>query len=142
MQRSHFLFTTLDWVRRDESGIQSIEVLGFFPIVLLSMMIFWQIAAVGYTGVVAAGAAREGAVTAARGGNVDAAVRNASPGFDGRRWWRLLTPPCSTFSGAPVTVEVELEVPHVEFAFFGALDSYPHVKAQSTARCEIGFSFP
>ena len=142
MQQRHSLVTYIRELIRDEQGVQSIEFLGFFPLVLLTMMIFWQLAAVGYTGVVAAGAAREGAVTAARGGNVDAAVRNASSGFDGRRWWRYLTPPCSTFSGAPVTVEVELEVPHIEFAFFGALDKYPRVKAQSTARCEIGFSFP
>lgn len=147
MQRCRALLNSMiRFLIGEEGGVQAIEFLGFLPMVLLTQTVAWQFFYVGYTGVVASGAAREGAVTAARAGSdmgaIDAAVRGASRGFDGRRWWTLLTPPCETFTGAPVTVQVQLEVPHVTLPFIGPLDIYPRVTAVSTARCEVGFSLP
>src|SRR3954468_18207648 len=49
----------------DERGIELVEFVGFVPIVLLAVAIGWQFFLVGYTGVVASSAAREGARAAA-----------------------------------------------------------------------------
>jgi hypothetical protein len=124
----------------DNGNAQFIAYLSTIPLILLAMLTAFQFILVGYAGIVASGAAREGAVTAARGGNITAAVVNASPGFDGRRRWRLLSPPCSLFSNQMVTVEVTLEVPHVTFVLIGPLESYPRVTTQSSAKCEIGYT--
>jgi hypothetical protein len=121
----------------NERGAAIIEYIGFFPLVLLVLVIAWQFVLVGYTGIIAAGAAREGARAAATRENVDRAVRNASPGFDGRRWWQPLAGyPCSDYSSHPVTIQVQLEVPHVLFPFVGSLGNYPKVTQRATVRCE------
>lgn len=127
----------------DEHGVELIEFLGFVPLVLLILVIAWQFILVGYTGVVASGAAREGARAAAVREDVDRAVRFASPGFDGRRQWTALGGyPCSTYSGGPVTIQVRLEVPHVTFPFIGALNQYPVVTSKATMRCEPPYQSP
>jgi hypothetical protein len=121
---------------REERGVELIEFLGFFPLILLALVIAWQFMLVGYTGLVASGAAREGARAAATREDVERAVRFASAGFDGRRQWQPLAGyPCDTDSH-PVTIQVELEVPHVVFPFVGGLGQYPRVTRSASARCE------
>ena len=121
----------------DERGVELIEFLGFFPLALLLLVIVWQFILVGYAGLLASGAAREGARAAATREDVERAVRHASPGFDGRRrWWPLAGYPCAGYSNHPVTIAVELEVPHVSFPFVGPLDAYPRVTQVATVRCE------
>jgi hypothetical protein len=126
----------------DERGIELIEFLGFFPLVLLILVLAWQLILVGYTGIVANGAAREGARAAVVREDIDRAVRFASPGFDGRRHWTLLSPPCIRGTRAPVRIQVQLEVPHVTFPFVGALNAYPNVTAEATMRCEPPYQSP
>jgi hypothetical protein len=127
----------------DERGAELIEFLGIFPIVLLTFAIVWQFMLVGYTGIVASGAAREGARAAAVRADVERAVKFASPGFDGRREWTALAGyPCTTSGGNPVTIQVRLEIPHVIFPFLGALDAYPKVAAVATMRCEPPYQSP
>lgn len=122
---------------RDEQGIELLEFLGLFPLVLLAALVFWQFMLVGYAGVVATGAARDAARAAATRENVEEAVRNASPGFDGRRWWRPLAGyPCVASTNNPVTIEVQLEAPHVALPFVGWLGQYPRVSQIATVRCE------
>lgn len=121
---------------RNEQGFQAIEFLGYFPIVLLVLLLTWYVLAIGYTGIVAANAAREGARAAATRENVEGAVQAASPGFDARRHWLAIGGyPCSA-GGPPVTVRVRLETPRVLFPFIGALNYYPAVEQSASARCE------
>jgi hypothetical protein len=135
MRQSTYLPSRLRRLVHDERGVELIEFLGFFPLALLLLMIVWQFILVGYAGLIASGAAREGARAAATREDVEQAVRRASPGFDQRRRWRALGGyPCS--GSRPVTIEVQLEVPHVSFPFIGALDAYPRVKQVATVRCE------
>jgi hypothetical protein len=120
----------------DERGFTLIEALGFFPIVLLALVLGWQVLLVGYTGILATNAAVEAARAAATREDPFRAAVNASPGFDGRR---QITPianyPCRG-GHAPVTFEVALEVPHVTFPFVGSLGAYPRVVRHGTVRCE------
>jgi hypothetical protein len=119
----------------NERGVQLIEVIGYFPLVLLIFVFAWQLLLVGYTGILAANAARDGARAAAVFEDVERAVRNATPGFDGRREWTGLAGyPCS--SNNPVTIQVRLEIPHVSFPFIGPLNFYPWVTQHATVRCE------
>ena len=46
---------------RDKKGIETIEFIGLFPLILLALLIIWQLMLVGYTVIIAASAAREGA---------------------------------------------------------------------------------
>jgi Flp pilus assembly protein TadG len=128
---------------RDEKGVETIEFLGLIPLVLLILAITWQFILVGYTGIIAAGAAREGVRAAAVREDVERAVRYGSPGFDGRREWSALAGyPCSAYSGNPVTIQVQLEVPHVVLPFLGALNAYPKVTSVATMRCEPPYQSP
>lgn len=137
MQQQRYLIKAANTLAQSERGAAIIEYIGFFPLVLLVLVIAWQFLLVGYTGIIAAGAAREGARAAATREDVERAVRNASPGFDGRRQWRPLAGyPCSGYSSHPVTIQVQLEVPHVLFPFVGSLGSYPKVTQRATVRCE------
>jgi Flp pilus assembly protein TadG len=130
------IWAGLRWLAGDERGVEIVEFIGFFPLVLLMLAIAWQFYLVGYTGVIASGAAREAARAAATREDVDRAVRAASPGFDERRAWAPLAGyPCNG-GNQPVTVQVRLGVPHVIFSFFGALNAYPWMTATATARCE------
>ena len=134
---------TVRRIWRDERGVELVEFLGVLPLALLTLAVAWQFILVGYTGVVAAGAAREAARAAAVREDVERAVRFASPGFDGRRSWAPLGGyPCASYSGAPVTVEVRLEVPHVVLPFLGALNAYPQVTAVASMRCEPPYQSP
>jgi hypothetical protein len=129
------VLATIARLGRDERGIELVEFVALFPLVLFTLAILWQFVLVGYAGVLASGAAREGARAAATREDVNRAVTNASPGFDGRRQWNALAGyPCG--SNNPVTVQVRLQVPHVIFPFIGALDGYPWVTSTATARCE------
>jgi hypothetical protein len=127
------------WLHRlaaDERGVELVEFLGFIPILLLLLVFAWQFLLVGYTGIIASGAAVEGARAAATRENVERAVRNASPGYDGQREWRPLAGyPCNGGSHL-VTIQVRLEVPHVSFPFVGGLGRYPNVTRIGTVRCE------
>ena len=138
MQR---IWNNLRRVAHDEGGIELIELLGFFPIVLLVMLISWQFILVGYTGIVAAGAAREGVRAAVTREDIDRAVTWGSPGFDGRRSWGV-SGSCPDYAGNPVAVTVRLGVPHVNFPFIGALAAYPEVVTVATMRCEPPFQSP
>jgi hypothetical protein len=126
---------------RDERGVELIEFLGFIPIVLLMVAVAWQFMLVGYTGVVAAGAAREGARAAVTLEDVGSAVTRSSPGFEGRRRWSV-SGGCPYYAGNAVTVQVWLEVPHVTLPFLGALNLYPEVPVRATMRCEPPFDAP
>jgi hypothetical protein len=126
---------------RDECGVELIEFLGFVPIAMLVILIAWQFIMVAYTGIVAAAAAREGARAAVTLEDVGRAVIWASPGFDGRRQWRV-SGGCPYYAGNAVTVQVQLETPHVVFPFLGALDRYPRVTAEASMRCEPPFDAP
>ncbi|HEU4323630.1 MAG TPA: TadE/TadG family type IV pilus assembly protein [Roseiflexaceae bacterium] len=120
----------------DERGVQLVEFVGLFPLVLLALVIGWQFALLGYTGVLASSAAREGARAAATRESVEGAVRGATPGFDGRRWWSAQGGyPCAA-SSAPVTVQVRLRMPQVTLPYLGAVDVYPLISASASARCE------
>ncbi|MEM8531304.1 MAG: TadE/TadG family type IV pilus assembly protein [Chloroflexota bacterium] len=123
---------------RDERGVEAIELLGIIPLVTLILLVAWQTMLIGYTGIVAAEAAREGARAAVTGGNIDQAVTWGSPDFDGRRDWDI-SQPCTDYLGESVTVQVSLETPHVIFPFLGALSDYPKVTAKATMRCEQPF---
>ncbi|PMP77395.1 MAG: pilus assembly protein TadE [Roseiflexus castenholzii] len=117
---------------RDERGIELIEFLGFVPIAMLVILIAWQFIMVAYTGIVAAAVTLE---------DVGRAVIWASPGFDGRRQWRV-SGGCPYYAGNAVTVQVQLETPHVVFPFIGALGYYPRVTAEASMRCEPPFDAP
>lgn len=137
MQKHRYFIKVASALTWNERGAAIIEYIGFFPLVLLVLVIAWQFVLIGYTGIIAAGAAREGARAAATREDVERAVRNASPGFDGRRWWQPLAGyPCSDYSSHPVTIQVQLEVPHVLFPFVGSLGNYPKVTQRATVRCE------
>ena len=105
------------------------------------MLVAWQFILVGYTGVVASAAAREGARAAVTREDVGRAVTWGSAGFDGRRSWNVAGS-CPDYAGSPVAVTVRLEVPHVVFPFIGALVGYPQVTAVATLRCEPPFQSP
>lgn len=137
IQKQQSLIEAANALARSERGAAIIEYIGFFPLVLLVLVIAWQFVLVGYTGIIAVGAACEGVRAAATREDVDRAVRNTSPGFDGRRQWQPLAGyPCSGYSSHPVTIQVQLEVPHVLFPFVGSLGSYPKVTRRATVRCE------
>jgi hypothetical protein len=128
----------------DERGIETVEFLGFLPLVLLVGAIAWQFIMVGYTGVVASAAAREGVRAAAAREDVNRAVAWGSSGFAGdRRQWRAVSGyPCPDYAGNPVAIEVKLQVPHVSLPFLGALGGYPWVTAVATMRCEPPYQSP
>lgn len=126
---------------RDERGIELVEMLAFTPLVFMVMLIAWQFILIGYTGLVAAAAARAGARAAVVLEDVNQAVSAASPDFDGRRSLSV-SGGCSPYAGQPVTVRVELETPHVTFPFLGPLKVYPKVTGTATMRCEPPFDAP
>lgn len=93
---------------RDERGVELIEFLAFVPVAFLILLVAWQFILVGYTGIAAAGAAREGARAAVTLEDIDRAVTWGSPGFDGRRRWTV-SGGCPAYAGNPVIVQVWLE---------------------------------
>ena len=113
----------------NERGAETIEFLMLTPLVILTALIAWQLLLVGYTGVVAAGAAREGARAAAVGEDVNGAVQTSAAGLRaevvaGRR------------CGSPLcTVKVKVQVPKVKLPFISGV-KYPWIHAEATMRNE------
>jgi pilus assembly protein CpaE len=64
---------------RDQTGQASVELVGVLPAVLLAGLVAWQLALVGHTAWLVAGAARSAARAEAVGRDADAAARSALP---------------------------------------------------------------
>lgn len=133
MKRVHSICRAAQRAALDEGGTELVEILAFFPIVCLILLIAWQFILIGFTGERAAAAAREGARRAAVAEPVGPAVEWATPEFDGRRRW------IGGACGGPV--EVFLEIPHVIFPFIGGLGRYPEVPTRAEFRCEPPFDW-
>ena len=118
----------------NEDGAETVEFVGTLPLVVITIAIIWQFSLLGYTAVVAAGAAREGARAAAVGANCRGAAAQASPGWDGG----TRTVSCSR-SGEMVTAEVRLEVLRAPIPLIGTLPSYPWVTSRASMRYEPPF---
>lgn len=115
----------------EERGAELIEFVALFPLVLLFTLIVWQFALVGYTGIVAANAAREGARAAAVAESCYDGARSASqPWRDSTRRIR-----CES-GGTVVRATVELQVPKTYFPFLEWLPNYPWVSVTATMRYE------
>ena len=66
---------------RGQAGQASIELLGALPVLLVLGLVLFQLLAVGYAAVLAGSAAEAGALALAAGGDPEAAVRKALPGW-------------------------------------------------------------
>jgi len=66
---------------REEAGQASIELLGALPLLLVLGLVLFQLLAVGYASVLAGSAAEAGALALAGGGDPEAGVRKALPGW-------------------------------------------------------------
>lgn len=120
----------LRWVRQ-EDGIEILEFVGLFPLVLLTIMIIWQFMLVGYTAIIVASAAREGArATAVREDCYNAVVR-ASPGWDDST--RQIQ--CQV-NGDTVIVTVKLQIPKTQLPLIGSLPGYPWMPSTAVMRYE------
>jgi len=64
-----------------ERGQASVELLGALPALLLLALVIFQLLAVGYSSVLAGSAAEAGALALAAGGDAEAGVREALPGW-------------------------------------------------------------
>lgn len=64
-----------------DAGQASIELVGLFPLLLLTILFAWQAVLTGVSAHMASNSAREAARAAAVGGDVDAAARRAVPGW-------------------------------------------------------------
>ena len=115
-------------VLQEERGAEALEFVGLFPLVLLVALFAWQMILVGYAGIVAAGAAREGARALAVGEPAGPAVRAGSAGLN----VKSLDAGCG---GDTCTARVGIEVPKVPLPFVGNIE-YPSVYASATMRFE------
>lgn len=111
----------------DERGAETIEFLMLIPLVMFVALVAWQLLLVGYTGVVAAGAAREGARAAAVDADVNAAVQTSAAG--------LRAEVVSQSGGTLRTVKVRVQVPKVKLPFISGI-KYPWIYAEATMRYE------
>ena len=111
----------------NQQGAETIEFLMLIPLVMFVALVAWQLLLVGYTGVVAAGAAREGARAAAVNEDVDAAVLASAAGLRAD----VVSQPCGTFC----TVKVKVQVPKVKLPFISGI-KYPWIYAEATMRYE------
>ncbi|MEA2408314.1 MAG: hypothetical protein QOE69_2433 [Thermoleophilaceae bacterium] len=68
-----------------ERGQASVELLCVLPLLLAAALVFAQLLAVGYAGVLAGNAAEAGALALAGGGDAQAAARAALPGWSRAR---------------------------------------------------------
>ncbi len=66
---------------RGQTGQASIELLGALPVLLVLGLVLFQLLAVGYAAVLAGSAAEAGALALAGGGDPEAGVRQALPGW-------------------------------------------------------------
>jgi hypothetical protein len=70
---------------RSERGQASVELLGLLPLLLVVALAATQVLAVGYSSVLAGNAAEAAALALAGGGDPEAAVRDALPGWSRRQ---------------------------------------------------------
>ena len=70
---------------RSERGQASVELLGLLPLLLLVALAAAQVLAAGYSSVLAGNAAEAAALALAGGGDPEAAVRDALPGWSRRQ---------------------------------------------------------
>lgn len=113
---------------QDEKGLETLEFVGLFPLVILAILLVWQFTLVGYAGIIAAGAAREGARAAAVGADIYGAVSNASSGLE----WRIDN---ITGGSEMRSVTVAIRVPKVSLPFIKNI-KYPWVRSTATMRYE------
>lgn len=85
---------------RAERAQASVELLGALPALLLLAGVIFQLLAVGYSSVLAGSAAEAGALALAAGGDAEAGVREALPG-----WSRVRAK--VAVSGGTVRVRIE-----------------------------------
>ena len=117
-------------IAKEERGAEAIEFVGLVPLVLLVALLSWQLILVGYAGIVAAGAAREGARAAAVDQDVAGAVSASSAG--------LSVEVVGAGGGEMRTVQVRVQVPKVPLPLLGAIE-YPWVYSAATMRYEGPF---
>ena len=115
---------------KEERGAEAIEFVGLVPLVLLVALLSWQLILVGYAGIVAAGAAREGARAAAVDQDVGGAVSASSAG--------LRVEVVSAGGGEMRSVRVRVQVPKIPLPLLGAIE-YPWVYSTATMRYEGPF---
>ena len=75
-----------------ERGQASVELLGALPALLALGLVLFQLLAVGYSAVLAGGAAEAGALALASGGDARASARDALPGWGRERADVQVTP--------------------------------------------------
>ncbi len=66
---------------RNERGQASVELIGALPVLIALGLVLLQLLAVGYSSVLAGGAAEAGALALAGGSDARAAVKEALPGW-------------------------------------------------------------
>jgi hypothetical protein len=71
--------------RRSQRGQATVELIGALPMMLLAGLALLQLMLAGYTATLADGAVEAGAIAAARGEDVEVAVRAALPGWERNR---------------------------------------------------------
>jgi len=113
--------------RADQKGTETLEFVGLFPLVMLTILIVWQFTLVGYAAIITAGASREGARAAAIDADVNMAVREASSGLE----WRIED---RTY-GEMRSVTVAIRVPKVPLPFIENIQ-YPWIYSKATMRYE------
>ncbi|MDJ0754747.1 MAG: hypothetical protein QNJ45_14580 [Ardenticatenaceae bacterium] len=116
---------------KEEKGAETIEFLGMLPVVMITIAIVWQFALLGYTAVITAGAAREGARAAAVGNSCQAAAANASIGWDGGV--RRVNCSCG---GQACTATVQLQIKKAPIPLISSLPNYPWVSSTAVMRYE------
>lgn len=116
---------------RKEQGVETIEFLGAFPLVLLAIVIIWQFVLLGYTAIVVAGTSREAARAAAVGANWRTAAANASLGWDNTT--RRVHVSCG---GDTCVARVQLQVKKAPLPLIGRLPNYPWVSSTAVMRYE------
>jgi hypothetical protein len=116
--------------RSDQRGLEILEFVGLFPLVLLTILIVWQFMLVGYAAIVAAGVAREGARAATIGHPPGSAVGEACPPGLACRVDDFYPGP-----GDMVTVVAAVQVPKVSLPFIDNVE-YPWVQSTAKMRYE------
>jgi len=116
---------------RDKKGIETIEFIGLFPLILLALLIIWQLMLVGYTVIIAASAAREGARAAVVDKNPYLAVEQVSSGR---------AEVVSITGGEMKSVKVRARIPKINLPLIGYLPNLPYVYQTATMRYESPYS--
>jgi hypothetical protein len=68
-------------VTRDQRGQASVELLGGFPLLVLTGLVLFQLLALAYAAVIAGSAAEAGALSLAAGADAQRGARHAVPGW-------------------------------------------------------------